>query len=53
MRRRFVEFLHEEDGVDAIEYGIIVALIFIVILAAVTLFAANTTALFTKISSNV
>ena len=53
MRRLFQEFLRDEEGVDAIEYGIVVALIFIVILAAVTLFATNTTALFTKISNNV
>ncbi len=52
MRRRLLEFVREEEGIDAIEYGILVALIFIVILAAVTLFAANATALFTKVATN-
>jgi len=52
MRRRLLEFVRDEEGVDALEYGILVALIFIVILAAVTLFANNATALFTKVATN-
>jgi pilus assembly protein Flp/PilA len=49
---RVQEFLSEEDGVDAIEYGLMISLIFLVILAAVTSFATNTTALYTKIANN-
>jgi|RhiMethySRZTD1v2_1073278.scaffolds.fasta_scaffold392643_3 Flp pilus assembly pilin Flp len=50
--RRVLAFLREDDGVDAVEYGLMISLIFLVILAAVTSFATNTTALYTKIASN-
>ncbi len=47
------EFLADERGATAIEYGLIIALIFLVILASVQLFAANTTALFQEIAAAV
>ena len=45
------QFVSEEDGVDAIEYGLLAALIFLVIVAAVTAAATNATSLFTTISA--
>ena len=45
------QFVSEEEGVDAIEYGILAALIFLVIIAAVTAAATNATDLFTRIST--
>ncbi len=44
-------FGHEEDGVTAIEYGLIAALIAIVIIAGATLVGTNLNALFTYIST--
>ena len=46
-------FLRAERGATAIEYGVIISLIFIVIIGAVTLFATNATAMFFTIASNV
>jgi pilus assembly protein Flp/PilA len=46
-------FLRDEGGATAIEYGIIVALIFLVIIVSVTQFATNATAMFTKVAGNV
>ncbi len=39
-------FLDDEKGATALEYGLIVALIFLAILGAVTLFADNFNAVF-------
>ena len=44
-------FGHEEDGVTAIEYGLIAALIAIVIIAGATLVGTNLNLLFTYIST--
>ena len=46
-------FLREEGGATAIEYGVVVSLIFIVIIAAVQAVATNAVAMFTKVASNV
>lgn len=46
----FTQFLHDEDGVTAIEYGLIAALIAVVIIAATTAIGTNLTAIFTCIS---
>ena len=35
------DFVHDEGGATAVEYGLILALIFITIVAAVNLFAGN------------
>lgn len=43
------QFVSEEDGVDAIEYGMLAALIFLVILAAVSATATEAVGLFTTI----
>ncbi|MCB9684740.1 MAG: Flp family type IVb pilin [Alphaproteobacteria bacterium] len=46
-------FLAEEDGNNAIEYGLIVALIFLAILGAVSAVAANTSAMWNNIATHV
>lgn len=45
------DFTREEDGVTAIEYGLIAALIAIVIIAGATAVGVNLNALFTFIST--
>lgn len=44
-------FIQEEDGVTAIEYGLIAALIAVVIVASVKLVGTNLTAVFTKVAA--
>jgi pilus assembly protein Flp/PilA len=44
-------FLREEDGVTAIEYGLIAALIAVVIIAAVTTVGSNLKTTFERIGS--
>lgn len=46
------QFVREDEGVDAIEYGIIAALIFIVILVSVGAAATQATGLFTTIANS-
>lgn len=46
-------FLTEEEGNNAIEYGLIAALIFLAILSGVGAFADATVALWTNISAHV
>ncbi len=43
-------FFHEEDGVTAIEYGLIAGLISVVIIAVVTLVGNKLVAIFTRIA---
>jgi pilus assembly protein Flp/PilA len=43
---RFGSFLRDEDGATAIEYALIISLIFLVIVTAVGLFATNMTTMF-------
>lgn len=47
------QFLTEEDGATAIEYGLIASLIFIVIINAVQAFADASNANFTRIANAV
>lgn len=47
------QFLADDDGATAIEYSLIAALIFLVILGAVTLMASNTTAMWSTISAHI
>jgi pilus assembly protein Flp/PilA len=49
----FKNFLHNEDGVTAIEYGLIAALIAVVIIGAVTLIGTNLTTSFNTIAAKV
>ncbi|UUZ70744.1 Flp family type IVb pilin [Polaromonas sp. P1(28)-8] len=44
------KFIREEDGVTAIEYGLIAALIAVVIIASVTIVGTQLVAVFTAIS---
>lgn len=44
-------FLRDEEGVTAIEYGLIAALIAVVIIAAVTLVGTNLNAVFQYVAS--
>jgi pilus assembly protein Flp/PilA len=46
-----IRFLKGEEGVTAIEYGLIAALIAIVIIVAVTLVGTNLTAVFDKVAT--
>lgn len=46
-------FLREEDGVTAIEYGLIAALIAVVITAAVKTLGTNVNSTFTKIGTSI
>ena len=45
------KFIREEDGVTAIEYGLIAALIAVVIIASVTIVGTELTNVFTAISN--
>ena len=45
------KFIREEDGVTAIEYGLIAALIAVVIIVAVRLIGTNLDAIFDKIGA--
>jgi pilus assembly protein Flp/PilA len=45
-------FLLDDDGATAIEYGLIASLIAVVIIGAVTLVGSNLTTTFTEVSSN-
>jgi len=44
-------FIHNEDGATAIEYGLIAALIAVVIIVAVTQVGTSLTSTFTSVSS--
>lgn len=46
-------FLKNDSGATAIEYGLIVAMIFLVVLGAVSLFASRATGTFDKVSAAV
>ena len=46
MKRFLARFLRDEDGATAIEYGLIIALIFLVILSALTAFGATGSGVF-------
>ena len=46
-------FIHEEEGASAVEYGLLVALIAVVIIAGVTLLGNNLNALFTNVAGSI
>lgn len=48
---RAKQFMQEEDGVTAIEYGLIAALIAVVIIASVKLVGTNLDAIFAKVAA--
>jgi pilus assembly protein Flp/PilA len=47
------KFLKNENGATAIEYGLIAALIAVVIVGGVTLIGTNLSAMFTSVAGNV
>lgn len=49
--RRLLEFIRDERGASAVEYGLLVALIAAVIVGAVTLLGGNLKATFEYIAS--
>jgi pilus assembly protein Flp/PilA len=53
MNRFLTAFLADESGATAIEYGLIVALIAVVIVTAVTTLGTNLKATFTKVGDTV
>jgi pilus assembly protein Flp/PilA len=50
LSNRLGQFRHEDRGVTSVEYGLMVALIAIVIIAAVTLLGQNLSTLFHNIA---
>jgi pilus assembly protein Flp/PilA len=53
MLKVFNKFVKEENGATAIEYGLIAALIAVVIVTAVTAIGTNLSTMFTSISTKV
>ena len=49
--KKLLRFIKDEEGVTAIEYGLIAALIAIVIVVAVTLVGTSLNTLFNKVAS--
>ncbi len=45
------QFARDEEGVTAIEYGLLAALIAVVIIGAVTIVGTDLVAMFTKVSA--
>ena len=52
MSNLFVRFCRDEAGVTAIEYGLIAALIAVVIIGAVTLTGTNLTTTFSSVANS-
>ncbi|MDP5238043.1 Flp family type IVb pilin [Uliginosibacterium sp. 31-16] len=50
--KALTKFLRDEDGVTAIEYGLIAALIAVVIVAAVALVGGSLNGVFTTVNTN-
>ena len=50
--KKLIGFFKEEDGVTAIEYGLIAALIAVVIILAVTAVGTNLRTIFNKVADN-
>ena len=51
MKTIFSRFTNDESGATAIEYGLIAALVSVIIIAAVTLMGENLTSTFTSIAN--
>ena len=51
--RRVAEFVEEEEGEAAIEYGLIASLVVLAILGAVTLVADNVNAMWSTIAQHI
>lgn len=53
MVKHIVRFMREEDGATAVEYGLMVALIAVVIIGAVTILGTNLRGTFTTVGNSV
>jgi len=53
LRHHLDRFVREEDGATMVEYGLMVALIAVVCIAAVTLLGSNLSSLFGRVSTNI
>ena len=53
MKKKIISFIKDEDGVTAIEYGLIAALIAVVIIAGVTFVGTSLNSKFSYIASEV
>ena len=53
MRRFLTRFRHDQRGATAIEYGLIIALIFLVILSALTAFGDTSSGVFNTAMSSI
>jgi pilus assembly protein Flp/PilA len=53
MRTRIMKFTRDDKGATAVEYGLMVALIAIVIIGSVTLLGTNLNALFAAVAAAV
>ena len=53
MSKVFRRFAKDEHGATAIEYGLIIALIFLVALSAITAFGTSMTTMFNVISTTI
>ena len=53
MVKHIVRFMKEEDGATAVEYGLMVALIAVVIIGAVRLIGTNLNTTFTNVAGAV
>ena len=52
MRKTFQNFIRNEDGATAIEYGLIAALISVVIVGALTTIGSNLNTKFTSVGTS-
>lgn len=50
-KKQLTAFFRDESGATAIEYGLIVALIFLAIITSVNQFATNTNTMYSEITS--
>ena len=53
MVKHIVRFMREEDGATAVEYGLMVALIAVVIIASVKLLGTNLDSNFSKVATDI
>ncbi|MEJ1967534.1 MAG: Flp family type IVb pilin [Rhizomicrobium sp.] len=53
MNNLFARFVRDESGATAIEYGLIAALIAVVVIGAVTAVGTNLSTTFTKVSGSI
>ncbi len=53
MKQLVLRFMREEEGATAVEYGLMVALIAVVIIGAVTTLGTNLSTTFTNVANSV